>query len=78
VSSRRGLSAVGEPGDIPGAGDRTSVAELAAAAWTVAERVDATDAPEGLRAMFAYYDAHGLSAGTLPLRALLGRPSAGH
>ena len=28
----------------------------------------------GLRAMFAYYDAHGLPAGTLPLRALLGRP----
>jgi NAD(P)H dehydrogenase (quinone) len=24
--------------------------------------------------MFAYYDAHGLPAGTLPLRALLGRP----
>jgi len=55
-----------------------SVAELAAGAGTVAERVDAIDAPEGLRAMFAYYDAHGLPAGTLPLRALLGRPSAGH
>ena len=55
-----------------------SVAELAAEAGTVAERVDATDAPEGLRAMFAYYDAHGLPAGTLTLRALLGRASAGH
>jgi len=51
-----------------------SVAELAAEAGTTAERVDAVDAPEGLRAMFAYYDAHGLPAGTLPLRALLGRP----
>ena len=27
-----------------------------------------------LRAMFASYDVHGLPAGTLPLRALLGRP----
>jgi len=31
-------------------------------------------AAEDLRAMFAYYDARGLPAGTLPLRALLGRP----
>ena len=50
-----------------------SVAELAPRRGTVAERVEATDVPEGLRAMFAYYDAHGLPAGTLPLRALLGR-----
>jgi uncharacterized protein YbjT (DUF2867 family) len=50
-----------------------SVAELARDAGTVAERVESTGAPEGLRAMFAYYDAHGLPAGTLPLRALLGR-----
>ena len=50
-----------------------SVAELALDAGTTAERVEATAAPEGLRAMFAYYDAHGLPAGTLPLRALLGR-----
>ncbi len=50
-----------------------SVADLAAEAGTTAERVAAADAPEGLRAMFAYYDAHGLPAGTLPLRALLGR-----
>ena len=55
-----------------------SVVELAAGAGTVAERVDATEAPEGLRAMFAYYDAHGLPAGTLTLRAVLGRLSAGH
>ena len=33
----------------------------------------AGDAPPGLRAMFAYYDEHGLPAGTLPLRALLKR-----
>ena len=51
-----------------------SVADLAAEAGTTAARVDAGDVPEGLRAMFAYYDAHGLPAGTLPLRALLGRP----
>ncbi len=48
-----------------------SVAELAAEAGTTAERVDAGDAPPGLRAMFDYYDQHGLPAGTLPLRALL-------
>ena len=42
-----------------------SVAELALDAGTVAERVDATGAPKGLRAMFAYYDAYGLPAGTL-------------
>ena len=51
-----------------------SVADLAAGAGTTAARVDAGDVPGGLRAMFAYYDAHGLPAGTLPLRALLGRP----
>ena len=51
-----------------------TVAELAAEAGTTASRVDAGDVPEGLRAMFAYYDAHGLPVGTLPLRALLGRP----
>jgi len=51
-----------------------SVADLAAEAGTTAARVDAGDVPDGLRAMFAYYDAHGLPAGTLPLRALLGRP----
>jgi len=51
-----------------------SVADLAAEAGMTAARVDAGDVPDGLRAMFAYYDAHGLPAGTLPLRALLGRP----
>jgi NAD(P)H dehydrogenase (quinone) len=50
-----------------------SVADLAADAGTTAVRVDAGDAPPGLRAMFAYYDEHGLPAGTLPLRALLKR-----
>ena len=57
-----------------------SVAELAAEADTTAERVDppAVDGldeaqQEGLRTMFAYYEDHGLPAGTLPLRALLKR-----
>jgi uncharacterized protein YbjT (DUF2867 family) len=53
-----------------------SVAELAAEAGTTAERVLADDAPEGLRAMFTYYDRHGLLAGTLVLRALLAREAA--
>jgi NAD(P)H dehydrogenase (quinone) len=48
-----------------------SVAELAEEAGTTATRFDATDAPPGLRAMFAYYDEHGLPAGTLVLKALL-------
>ena len=52
-----------------------SVADLAAGAGTSAERVEVgPDVPEGLRTMFAYYDAYGLPAGTLVLRALLGRP----
>jgi uncharacterized protein YbjT (DUF2867 family) len=51
-----------------------SVADLAAEAGTTASRVDPDDVPDGLRAMFVYYDAHGLPVGTLPLRALLGRP----
>jgi uncharacterized protein YbjT (DUF2867 family) len=50
-----------------------SVAELAGEAGTTARRVEVgADVPEGLRTMFAYYDAHGLPAGTLVLRALLG------
>jgi NAD(P)H dehydrogenase (quinone) len=53
---------------------QASLAELAEEAGTTVTRVDAGDAPEGLRAMFAYYDQHGLPAGTLVLRALLGRP----
>jgi uncharacterized protein YbjT (DUF2867 family) len=56
---------------------QASVAELAAEAGTTAERVDAEGVPEGLRAMFAYYDRHGLPAGTFVLRSLLaeqGRP----
>ena len=51
-----------------------SVDDLAAEAGTTAARVDAGDVPDGLRTMFAYYDAPGLPAGTLPLRALPGRP----
>ena len=57
-----------------------SVAELASEAGVSAERVDdwTGDGLEereraGLRAMFDYYDRHGLPVGTLPLRALLGR-----
>jgi uncharacterized protein YbjT (DUF2867 family) len=57
-----------------------TVADLAAEAGTTAERVDAADPPglderqvAWLRAMFAYYDEHGLPAGTLTLRALLDR-----
>jgi uncharacterized protein YbjT (DUF2867 family) len=56
---------------------QASVAELAAEAGVAAVRVDANDAndaPEGLRAMFAYYDRHGLPAGAFTLRALLARP----
>jgi uncharacterized protein YbjT (DUF2867 family) len=59
-----------------------SVAELAAAAGTTAERGPRVDPPglgeeqlRWLHAMFAYYDEYGLPAGTLPLRALLGRTS---
>ena len=47
-----------------------SVAELAAEAGVEASRTD--ERPDGwLGAMFAYYDAHGLPVGELPLRALL-------
>jgi uncharacterized protein YbjT (DUF2867 family) len=54
-----------------------SVAELAAEAGAevVVERPTGEPADREatwLRAMFAYYDAHGLPVGTLPLRALLG------
>ena len=55
-----------------------SVAELAAEAGTTAQRSAANLTPglgererEGLLAMFAYYDLHGLPAGTLVLGALL-------
>jgi uncharacterized protein YbjT (DUF2867 family) len=53
---------------------QASIAELAAEAGKTATRVEPHDAPDGLRTMFAYYDKHGLPAGTLTLRALLGRP----
>ncbi|HET9423244.1 MAG TPA: NAD(P)H-binding protein [Nocardioides sp.] len=52
-----------------------SVAELAAEAGVEASRVD--ERPGGwLGAMFAYYDAHGLPVGVLPLRALLAEEGA--
>lgn len=51
---------------------QASVAELAAEAGIGAERVDDPGTHPWLTAMFAYYDRHGLPAGTLPLRALLG------
>ena len=67
---------------------QATVGELAAEAGVPVEVVTpeqwaATDgagldprARAWLLAMFAYYDAHGLPVGTLPLRALLGRPAA--
>jgi NAD(P)H dehydrogenase (quinone) len=52
-----------------------SVAELAAEAGVTASRSD--ERPGGwLGAMFAYYDAHGLPVGALPLRALLAEEGA--
>jgi hypothetical protein len=49
-----------------------TVADLARDAGVEVVRADVgADVPEGLATMFAYYDAHGLPAGTLPLRALL-------
>ena len=68
---------------------RTTIAELAAEAGVDVEVVTpeewaATDGAgldprvrDWLLAMFAYYDAHGLPVGTLPLRTLLGRSSPG-
>jgi len=50
---------------------QASVAILAAEAGVPAERVEYTSEHPWLRAMFGYYDRHGLPAGTLPLRALL-------
>jgi len=50
-----------------------TVAELAAEAGVTAERVGDPGTHPWLSAMFAYYDAHGLPVGTVPLRALLGR-----
>ncbi len=50
-----------------------TVAELAAEAGVPAEQVEDPGTHPWLSAMFAYYDAHGLPVGTLPLRALLGR-----
>jgi uncharacterized protein YbjT (DUF2867 family) len=51
-----------------------SVADVAAAAGLSARRVPAgDDVHPWLRAMFDYYDDHGLPAGGVPLGALLGR-----
>ncbi|MCR1784437.1 NmrA family NAD(P)-binding protein [Nocardioides carbamazepini] len=51
-----------------------SVADVAAAAGVTARRVPADgDVHPWLRAMFDYYDDHGLPTGGVPLRALLGR-----
>ena len=60
-----------------------TVAQLAAEAGVRAERIDWSG--EGLdererawlRAMFDYYDRHGLLVGTLPLQALLGHERTG-
>lgn len=51
---------------------RTTVRELAAEAGVEARRVDDPGTHPWLSAMFAYYDRHGLPAGTLVLSALLG------
>jgi uncharacterized protein YbjT (DUF2867 family) len=52
-----------------------TVAGVAGEAGLAATRVaPPADAHPWLRAMFAYYDRHGLPAGTLVLRALLARP----
>jgi uncharacterized protein YbjT (DUF2867 family) len=56
---------------------RGTVADLAREAGVeVVEDGRATDLPEGLATMYAYYDAHGLPAGVLPLRALLAERGA--
>ena len=50
-----------------------SPAELAAEAGHVASRIDPPAGHPWLRAMFEYYDRHGLLVGTRPLDMLLGR-----
>lgn len=50
---------------------QATVRQLAAEAGVEARRVDDPGAHPWLSAMFAYYDRHGLPAGTLPLTALL-------
>ncbi|CAI9411172.1 NmrA family NAD(P)-binding protein [Nocardioides sp. T2.26MG-1] len=50
-----------------------TVRQLAGEAGLPAERVEDPGTHPWLSAMFAYYDRHGLPAGTLTLRALLGR-----
>ncbi|MBM0124711.1 SDR family oxidoreductase [Pimelobacter simplex] len=54
-----------------------SIADVAAAAGVAARRVSAgDDVHPWLRAMFDYYDDHGLPTGGVPLAALLGRRPA--
>lgn len=56
---------------------RGTVADLARDAGVeVVEDGAPADLPEGLATMYAYYDAHGLPAGVLPLRALLAERGA--
>jgi len=56
---------------------RGTVADLAREAGVdVVVEPPGPDVPEGLAAMFAYYDEHGLLAGVLTLRALLAREGA--
>jgi uncharacterized protein YbjT (DUF2867 family) len=50
-----------------------TVSDLAAEWGVTATQVPDPGLHPWLSAMFAYYDAHGLPVGTLPLRALLGR-----
>ena len=50
---------------------QATTAELAAEAGTTAERFEVDAGHPWLQAMFAYYDQHGLPAGTVVLRALL-------
>ncbi|GAA3681100.1 hypothetical protein GCM10022237_45150 [Nocardioides ginsengisoli] len=54
-----------------------TVADIAAAAGLTARRVEAeADVHPWLRAMFDYYDDHGLPTGGVPLAALIGRAPA--
>ena len=54
-------------------GRQVEAARVDPADWAVRNPEPDTTTRDWLLAMFAYYDAHGLPAGPLPLRALLGR-----
>ncbi|MBM7519058.1 SDR family oxidoreductase [Nocardioides nitrophenolicus] len=61
-----------------GGPDLVTIADIAAAAGVSARRVPAdADVHPWLRAMFDYYDDHGLPTGGVPLGALLGRAPTG-